>query len=126
MAGIDEEIGRRIRALRWSRGLSLEQVGERIGVGYQQIQKYEAGANRLSASRLFQLAQVFDVPVGSFFETVRRAADEPGEDLALLDVRGFRLAYEFDKLSEAQKRAVLSLVRSMTVEQVAPEQRDGT
>ena len=126
MGGIDVEIGRRLRALRWTRGLSMEQVAARIGIAYQQIQRYEAGSTRLSANRLFELARLFDVPIGAFFEDLERAADGSGHEAPILDGRGFRLAYEFSKLSEPQKRAVLSLVRSMSEEPVASGRRDGS
>lgn len=125
MSGIDAEIGRRLRTLRWTRGMTMEDVAARIGVRYQQIQKYETGANRLSANRLFQFAQVFGVSVGSFFENLEVGA-EPGRAEVLLDRRSFRLAHEFDKLSEAQKTAVLSLVRSMAGEPRAAGRRDAS
>ena len=114
MSGIDGEIGRRVRAVRRMRGMSTEQVAARIGVAYQQIHKYEAGSNRLSAGRLFELARLFDVPIGTFFETVKLAAEEQERERGILDSRGYKLAHEFDKLPEAQKRAVLSLVQSLS------------
>ena len=132
MGGIDAEIGRRLRAVRRMRGLSMEQVAARIGVAYQQIQKYEAGSNRISASRLFELARLLDVPVGAFFENVRLVTEGRGQEPHVLDSRGFRLAYEFDKLPEPQKRAVLSLVQSLSFMQTAwdepkaSRQRDGS
>lgn len=126
MSGIDAEIGRRLRALRQTRGMTMEQVAVRVGVRYQQIQKYEAGANRVSAGRLLAFARLFDVPIGAFFEKVETAADRPTREAAALDSRGFRLAHEFDKLSEPQKRAVLSLVQSMSTGRETSEQRDGT
>lgn len=119
MGGIDMEVGRRLRALRLMRGLSREQVADRIGVAHHQIQKYEAGSDRLSASCLFEIAQLLDVPVGAFFETVKLPEDERGRDPAGLDDRGHRLAREFDKLLEPQKRAVLSLVQHLSFMQSA-------
>ena len=49
-------------------GLSLEMLGETLGVSYQQLQKYEKGSDRISASRLYQMSQILDVPVSYFFE----------------------------------------------------------
>ena len=132
MSGIDTEIGRRLRALRGARNLSTEALAARIGVTQQQLQNYEAGSDRLSASRLFELAQLLDVPVGAFFETVKLPENERRRDPAGPDDRGLRLAREFEKLPEAQKRAVLSLVQSLSFMQSAwdaPEssrQRDGS
>jgi len=63
----DAEIGRRIRALRLERGLSQTDLGNLLGVTFQQIQKYERGANRIGSSRLHQFSKVLDVPVAYFF-----------------------------------------------------------
>ncbi len=114
MGGIDAEIGRRVRALRLSRGLTMEQVADQLGITYQQIQKYETGFNRVSASRLFALAQVFDVSISAFFEGLQLPTGQPKQEAVFVDSRGYTLAHEFDKLSEPQKRAVLSLVRSLS------------
>nr|WP_294916007.1 helix-turn-helix domain-containing protein [uncultured Neokomagataea sp.] len=64
----DVHIGNRIRLRRTLMGLSQESLGEALGVTFQQVQKYERGANRVSASRLFELAQALDVPVGFFYD----------------------------------------------------------
>jgi transcriptional regulator with XRE-family HTH domain len=109
MGGIDAAIGSRLRALRQSRSMTLDQVAERIGVRAQQIQKYETGQNRIAAARLFEFARLFDVPLTAFYDSLDREAPP-----AARDSRGLQLAHEFDKLSEAQKRAVLSLVRSLS------------
>ena len=65
---IDEHVGARMRLRRQVIGMSQEKLGEALGVTFQQVQKYERGTNRVSASRLFQLAKVFEVPVGFFYE----------------------------------------------------------
>lgn len=70
---VDIHVGQRLRQRRTLLGLSQEKLGEAVSLTFQQIQKYERGANRIGASRLFQLAQVLDVSVGYFFE------DMPGE-----------------------------------------------
>ena len=64
----DRHVGIRIREQRVMLGLSQQQVTELIGVTYQQAHKYERGINRISAGRLFEIAQVLRVPVGYFFE----------------------------------------------------------
>lgn len=63
----DVALGKRMRALRTERGLSLEQVADVLGITYQQVQKYETGANRTAPSKLARLARLFKVPVGTFF-----------------------------------------------------------
>lgn len=67
-ARIDQHVGDRIRRRRTLLGFTQEQLGESLAISYQQIQKYETGANRISAGRLFQIAQRLDVPVSYFFE----------------------------------------------------------
>jgi transcriptional regulator with XRE-family HTH domain len=65
---IDTHVGARVRALRRKRGVTQSDLGAWLGVSYSQVQKYERGIDRISASSLFRLARVFKVPVGSFFE----------------------------------------------------------
>src|SRR5689334_19072685 len=64
----DIHVGSRVRLRRTLSGLSQEKLGEAIGLTFQQVQKYERGANRISASRLFALSQALDVPVSFFFD----------------------------------------------------------
>lgn len=65
---LDTHIGKRLRLQRTLAGLSQKNIGEAIGVTFQQIQKYERGVNRVSAALLFQFAKLFGVPVSYFFE----------------------------------------------------------
>src|SRR6266851_9604237 len=65
---IDVHVGSRVRLRRNMLGLSQEKLGEAIGLTFQQIQKYERGANRIGASRLYQLSQVLDVPIMFFYD----------------------------------------------------------
>jgi transcriptional regulator with XRE-family HTH domain len=65
---IDIHVGSRVRLRRTLLGMSQEKLGEAIGLTFQQVQKYERGANRVGASRLYDLSRVLDVPVSYFFE----------------------------------------------------------
>ena len=65
---IDAHVGERIRLRRTELGLTQEQLAEALDVSYQQIQKYETGANRVSAGRMLEIARKLDVDVGYFFE----------------------------------------------------------
>jgi transcriptional regulator with XRE-family HTH domain len=65
---IDVQVGSRVRLRRNMLGLSQERLGEAIGLTFQQVQKYERGANRIGASRLYELSRVLDVPVSFFFD----------------------------------------------------------
>ncbi len=69
-AYVDEHVGNRIRVRRMLLGMSQEKLGEGLGVTFQQVQKYEKGANRVSASRLFQLSKILNVPASYFFDNV--------------------------------------------------------
>jgi transcriptional regulator with XRE-family HTH domain len=85
---LDAMIGARIRMLRVNRGISQTILAQRIGVPFQQVQKYEQGANRVGASRLAQIAYVLDVSVGEFFESSPAGPpglDSPGHLLAETD-----------------------------------------
>ncbi len=70
---VDIHVGRRVRLRRTLLGMSQERLGDAVGLTFQQIQKYERGANRIGASRLFELTQILDVPVSFFFDDM---ADE--------------------------------------------------
>lgn len=65
---VDVHVGLRLRQLRTLRGLSQEKLGEAIGLTFQQVQKYERGANRIGASRLFDISKVLGVEISYFFE----------------------------------------------------------
>ncbi|MCS3743633.1 helix-turn-helix domain-containing protein [Rhizobium sp. BK661] len=69
---VDVEVGKRIKKRRQQLRISQTALGAAVGVSFQQIQKYERGSNRVSSSALYSLAQVLDVPVAYFFETLSR------------------------------------------------------
>jgi transcriptional regulator with XRE-family HTH domain len=66
--GVDLHVGKKLRAMRNARRISQQHLGAQVGVTFQQMQKYESGKNRISASRLYQFSQALDVPVGAFYE----------------------------------------------------------
>ena len=67
---VDLHVGAQVRARRVLLGLSQEKLAEGLGVTFQQVQKYERGSNRISASRLYSMTQILDVPITYFFEGV--------------------------------------------------------
>lgn len=108
---IDVHVGSRVRLRRTLLGMSQEKLGEAIGLTFQQVQKYERGANRIGASRLFDLSRVLDVPVSFFFDDM--PAEEPGVvtasfEGALADDKPGS-GYEPDPMA---KRETLELVRA--------------
>ena len=66
---IDIHVGSRLRMRRNMLGISQEQLGELLGVTFQQVQKYERGTNRIGASRLWQISQVLTAPIRYFYQT---------------------------------------------------------
>ncbi|MBT7504712.1 MAG: helix-turn-helix transcriptional regulator, partial [Rhodospirillales bacterium] len=65
---VDIHVGARVRLRRTLLGISQERLGDAVGLTFQQIQKYERGANRIGASRIYELSRILDVPVSFFFE----------------------------------------------------------
>jgi transcriptional regulator with XRE-family HTH domain len=72
---VDVQVGRNLRRIRLAKGLSQTDLAIELDMSFQQIQKFEIGSNRLSASRLHELAQIFDVPVSAFFEGIVTGID---------------------------------------------------
>ncbi len=108
---IDKLVGARIRQARWLKGMTQAQLGEAAGCKFQQIQKYETGANRVSASRLWEVARALDRPLSYFFESENgpEAAASPSMDRMTAEMLQI-----FTALSETERRAVLNLARSMS------------
>lgn len=75
---VDKHVGHRLRQRRALMGISQEKLGEAVGLTFQQIQKYERGANRIGASRLYQFSCILSVPVSFFFEDMPEELREPG------------------------------------------------
>jgi len=110
----DIHIGRRLRDARLARGLSQGLLGKKLGVSFQQVQKYESGANRIAGSRLWDISRVLEVPVGYFFEgclsSGAPASSEAAE--APLMRRSIELAKAIDAIEdETIKQQMLRLVR---------------
>src|SRR6201988_3669252 len=77
---IDRHVGSRVRMRRMMLGMSQEKLGDALGLTFQQVQKYEKGANRIGASRLQQISQILQVPVSFFFEGVPTQRTEQRTD----------------------------------------------
>ena len=121
---IDRIVGDRIRRRRILLGFTQDQLGEALSISYQQIQKYETGANRISAGRLYQIAETLQTPVGWFFDGAS-AGQQPGtQDDTLSSTRHvIELVRGFSRIGEDRLRmAVLSLVRTLADQ---PEEANG-
>ena len=105
---VDVHVGNRVRLRRTLLGLSQEKLAEAIGLTFQQVQKYERGANRIGASRLYDLSRVLDCPISFFFEDM-------GEDVAAASPRNLSAATPDLGDADADpmtKRETLELVRA--------------
>jgi transcriptional regulator with XRE-family HTH domain len=74
---VDKLVGKNIRIFRIAKGISQTTLGNAVGVTFQQIQKYENGANRVGSSRLAKIAEVLKVPIGRFFDNTAKGSDGP-------------------------------------------------
>ncbi len=116
---IDLHLGKRLRRRRRLLGLTQQQLADAVGVRFQQIQKYECGANRISAARLWKLSEALEVPVGYFYDGL--AANAPveippergdgGEVLARKETQDLIRAYY--QLGERPRRRLLDLAKSL-------------
>ncbi len=115
---IDVYLGKRLRRRRRLLGLTQQQLAGVVGVRFQQIQKYECGANRISAARLWQLSEALDVPVGYFYDGLSdharqemAAEAEGGEMFARKETLDLVRAYYL--LGERPRRRLLDLAKSL-------------
>jgi len=120
---VDRHVGLRIRMRRKELGFSQERLAEAIGLTFQQVQKYERAANRVSASKLWEIARVLSTSISFFYAGLADAAETPTSNLAsdaiqdfLMTPDGMELAASFPKLPRQVRHKVLELVRAMAVE----------
>ena len=115
---VDVHVGKRIRHRRWLVGMTQQQLAERVGIKFQQIQKYETGANRVSASRLWDIADALEVPVSFFFEgieteqTAGEASAMPTDILG--DKEALDLVRSYYAIPENQRRRLFELARVLS------------
>ena len=120
---VDVHVGKRIRHRRWMVGMTQQQLGEIVGIKFQQIQKYETGMNRVSASRLWDIAAAVDVQISFFFEgldaseeDIVHAATSAGKlkgDL-LADKEALELVRSYYAIPEPQRRRLFDLARVLS------------
>ncbi|APG47554.1 helix-turn-helix domain-containing protein [Phaeobacter porticola] len=118
---VDVHVGKRIRHRRWLIGMTQQQLAELVGIKFQQIQKYETGANRVSASRLWDISDALGVPVSFFFEGLQ---DEGAADAAsgksqvpddlMGDKEALDLVRSYYAIPENQRRRLFELARVLS------------
>ena len=125
---IDIEVGARLRQLRRGQRRSQAELAAALGLTFQQVQKYEKGANRIGASRLFEISRVLDVPVQFFFDDMPQSGDRPiarphgfaesaGEPFVMdfvSSTEGLTLNRAYSAITEPRlRRRILDLVREL-------------
>ncbi|MGC6517242.1 MAG: helix-turn-helix domain-containing protein [Candidatus Puniceispirillaceae bacterium] len=107
---VDVHVGRRIRLRRTLLGMSQEQLGTALNITFQQVQKYERGTNRVSASRLWDISQIIDVPISYFFEdmsdTTEKASPRKMSQATVSDIE------QIEVKDPMARRETLELVRA--------------
>ncbi|WP_108483059.1 helix-turn-helix domain-containing protein [Oceaniglobus ichthyenteri] len=117
---VDVHVGKRVRHRRWMLGMTQQQLAQHVGIKFQQIQKYETGMNRVSASRLWDIASALDVPVAYFFEGMDEI--ESGDSRApgtvkgdiLADKEALELVRSYYAIPENQRRRLFELARVLS------------
>lgn len=120
---IDLHVGQKLRQRRCLLGMTQQRLAESVGIKFQQIQKYESGANRVSASRLWALAEALDVPVAYFFEGLSRDdrasefdGDGEGQTIApevFSNKETIDLVRAYYNLKEEPRRRLLDLAKTL-------------
>ncbi|WP_300032205.1 helix-turn-helix transcriptional regulator [uncultured Roseobacter sp.] len=116
---VDVHVGKRIRQRRWLVGMTQQKLAECVGIKFQQIQKYETGANRVSASRLWDIADALEVDVAFFFEGLKSDGGEAAEaDAIPADMMGDKEAMDLVRsyyaIPENQRRRLFELARVLS------------
>ena len=113
---VDVHVGKRIRHRRWMVGMTQQQLGDTVGIKFQQIQKYETGMNRVSASRLWDIADALGCDVSFFFEGQEHTREPiegiPGDLLS--DKEALELVRSYYAIPEAQRRQLFELARVLS------------
>ena len=117
---VDIHVGQKLRQRRWLIGMTQQTLAEKVGIKFQQIQKYETGANRVSASRLWDIAEVLGVPTSYFFDGMEaaegRASDDKNKAPAdlLKDKEAMDLVRSYYAIPENQRRRLFELARVLS------------
>ncbi|GHA62466.1 transcriptional regulator [Amylibacter ulvae] len=119
---VDVHVGKKIRYRRWMVGMTQQQLAESVGIKFQQIQKYETGMNRVSASRLWDIAETLEVPVHFFFDGVQNGEIEteitaepaPSDTDLLADKEALALVRSYYAIPENQRRKLFDLARVLS------------
>ncbi|MBN8543388.1 MAG: helix-turn-helix transcriptional regulator [Alphaproteobacteria bacterium] len=111
---VDKHVGKQLRVMRAARGLTQEDLSEKLGISYQQLHKYETGANSIAASRLYEIAKLLGVSPDTFFDGLQPTANIGVPSENLLSREQVVLLKHLNNLPDARRSAVVSFIRSIT------------
>lgn len=112
---VDVYVGKRIRQRRWLIGMTQQQLAEHVGIKFQQIQKYETGANRVSASRLWEIAHALGTSISYFYEGMNAVATEDSTlNEELWGREAMELLRSYYAIPEDQRRHIFELARVLS------------
>lgn len=117
---VDVHVGKRIRHRRWMVGMTQQQLAEKVGIKFQQIQKYETGMNRVSASRLWDISESLEVPVSFFFDGMEEEGAAPSDKFSavpgdiMADKEALELVRSYYSIPENQRRRLFELARVLS------------
>jgi len=114
---VDVHVGQRMRHRRWMLGITQPQLAARVGITFQQIQKYEAGMNRVSASRLWDIAEAMEVDVTFFFEGLRGGESRRDEAVAGASAENreeVELLRSYNSIPVEQRKRLFDLARVLS------------
>lgn len=115
---IDRRVGERLRVYRLARGYTQKDIAERVGLSFQQVQKYEQGLNRITAGRLWQLAMILEVDIQDFFSSIGTDV----VDVKSCDARVFQTAAILESIPDHEtRRSLLDLIESCAKASVSQE-----
>lgn len=120
---VDTHVGNAIRSRRWMLGLTQQQLAQSVGIRFQQVQKYETAANRVSASRLYEISRAMDTDVSFFFEGLETSVNEQDgtsetvskpEARLFTDKEGLEFIRCYYNLPEGPRKRLYELTRSLS------------
>lgn len=112
---VDIHVGKRVRHRRWMIGMTQQQLADKVGIKFQQIQKYETGMNRVSASRLWDIAETLGVEISFFFEGLSEGASPaPAQADMMAAKEALDLVRSYYAIPEAQRRRLFDLARVLS------------
>jgi transcriptional regulator with XRE-family HTH domain len=121
---IDVAVGRNVRIWRMAKGMSQAELAKRLGVTFQQVQKYEVGANRIGTGRLVKVAAILGVPVAAMFQDVEGVQHAASLLSLIADPRSFRLARAFALIEDSAERlSIVALVEKIAAAVPQPKAR---